>query len=152
MHAEGILLLTPVLKWYLRMGLVVTRVKRVIGYQGKRVFESFVREGCNARRRADLGGVELKMKGEAAKLKLNCAYGRTLMNKSNHTKLSFTKQDNLPKHVNNPFLKKYDELNEQIFEVEKKHKKIVHDLPTQIGLAVYSYAKLRMLEFIKYNC
>ena len=147
MHAEGILLLTPLLKWYLRMGLVVTRVKRVIGYQGKPVFHSFVKEGCDDRRRADLGGSELKMKGEAAKTKLNCSYGRTLMNKSNHTKLSFAKQKNLPNHVNNPFLKKYDELNEQIFEVEKKHKKIVHDLPTQIGLAVYSYAKLRMLEF-----
>ena len=62
-------------------------------------------------------------------------------------KMSFTKQDNLSKHVNSPFLKKFDELNEQIFEVEKQHKKIVHDLPMQIGLAVYLYAKLRMLEF-----
>ena len=147
MHAEGILLLTPLLKWYLRMGLVVTRVHRFIGYQGKRVFRSFVQEGCSDRRRADLGGDELKMKGDAAKLKLNCSYGRTLMNKSIQTKLSFTKHKNLPIHVNNPFLKKYDELNEQIFEVEKKKKKIVYDLPTQIGLAVYSYAKLRMLEF-----
>ena len=99
------------------------------------------------RRRADLGGVEFKMKGEASKLKGNCGYGRTMMDKSKHTKLSFVKQENLSNHVNNPFLKKYDELNEQIFEVEKKHKKIVHDLPIQIGLAVYSYAKLRMLEF-----
>ena len=61
MHAEGILLLTPLLKWYLRMGLVVTRVKRLISYQGKPVFRSFVEEGCNDRRRADLGGAELKM-------------------------------------------------------------------------------------------
>ena len=31
--------------------------------------------------------------------------------------------------------------------MEKQHKKIVHDHPMQIGLAAYSYAKLRMLEF-----
>ena len=40
-----------------------------------------------------------------------------------------------------------DELNEQFSDGEKQHKMIVHDLPAQIGLAVYSYAKLRMLEF-----
>ena len=87
------------------------------------------------------------MKGEASKLKGNSGVGRTMMDKSKHTKLSFTTWKNLPNHVNSPFLKKYDELNEHIFEVEKQHKKIVHDLPMQIGIAVYSYAKLRMLEF-----
>ena len=34
-----------------------------------------------------------------------------------------------------------------IFEVTKQKSKIVHDLPIQLGLAVYRYAKLRMLEF-----
>ena len=87
------------------------------------------------------------MKGEASKTKGNCGYGYTVMDKSKHTKVYFSKAKNLSKHVNSPFLKKFDELNEQIFEVEKQHKKIVHDLPAQIGLAVYSYAKLRMLEF-----
>ena len=147
MHAKGILLLTPLLKKYLAMGLKVTRLELVIGYNGAPVFDWFVNEVVRDRRLADLGGAEFKMKGEASKLKGNCGYGRTLMDKSKHTKLSFAKRENLPNHVNNPFLKMYDELNEHIFEVEKKHKKIVHDLPVQIGLAVYSYAKLRMLEF-----
>ena len=69
------------------------------------------------------------------------------MDKSKHTKISFPLEKNLPKHINSPFLKNFDELNEGIFEVEKDAKKIVHDLPIQIGVAVFSYAKLRMLEF-----
>ena len=69
------------------------------------------------------------------------------MDKSKHTNTSFAKEKNLPKHTKNPFLKDYDELNHNIYEVTKKKSKIVHDLPLQIGLAVYSYAKLRMLEF-----
>ena len=75
------------------------------------------------------------------------------MDKSKHTKLSFCKRKNLSNLVNSPFLKTL-ELNEQIIEVEKQHKQIVHDLPAQIGPAVYSYAKLRTLEFwefIKYQ-
>ena len=147
MHATDILLLTPLLKWYLRMGLVVTRIRRVISYNGKTVFASFVEKCVNDRRRADLGGVELKMKGEESKTEMNCSYGRTLMNKSIHTSIAFSNKKNLPKHVNSPFLKKYDELNEEVFEVEKTKRKVVHNLPTQIGIAVYSYAKLRMLEF-----
>ena len=147
MHAEGILILTPLLKKYIEMGLKVTRIELVIAYNGKRVFDWFMHEVCRDRRRADLGGVEFEMKGESSKLKCNCGYGRSLMDKSKHTRLSFAKEKNLPNHVNNPFLKKYDELNEYIFEVEKQQKKIVHDLTTQIGLAVYSYAELRMLAF-----
>ena len=147
MHAQGIFLLTPLLKKYIQMGLVVTRVELVISYYGKSVFDWFAKEVANDRRRADLAGGEFKMKGEMSKLKGNCGYGRTLMDKSKHTKISFALEKNLPNHINNPFLKNYDELNEGIFEVEKDAKKIVHDLPIQIGVAVFSYAKLRMLEF-----
>ena len=132
------------------MGLIVTRIELVTTYNGKSVFVWFVKEVSNDRRRADLGGGEFKTKGETSKLKGNCGNGRTIMDKSKQTKLSYCKRKNLSNHVNSPFLKRFDELNEQIFEVEKQHKKIVCDLPAQIGLAVYSYAKLRMLEFWKF--
>ena len=77
----------------------------------------------------------------------NCGYGATLMDNAKHTRLSFAAEKNLDKHINNPLLKTCTELNEHIFEVEKQHKTIVRNLPLQIGAAVYSYAKLRMLEF-----
>ena len=76
MHAKGQLILTPLLKTYIQMGLIVTRIELVIAYHGKSVFDWFVKEVCNDRRRADLGGGEFKMKGEASKLKDNCSYGR----------------------------------------------------------------------------
>ena len=147
MHAKGILLLTTLLKKYLEMGLVVTNVETVIVYNGKSVFQWFQDEVCRDRRRADLGGAEFQVKGEASKLKGNCGYGRTLMDKSKHTHLSFAKEKNLTNHVNNPLFKHYDELNDNVFEVEKMKKKVVLDLPSQIGVAVYSYAKLRLLAF-----
>ena len=34
--------------------------------------------------------------------------------------------------------------------MEKAKRTVRHDLPLQIGVAVYSYAKLRMLEFWKF--
>ena len=80
-------------------------------------------------------------------------YGRTLMDKSKHMPISFAKKKNLANHVNNPSLKNYDTLIEGVYEVEKGGKKAVLDLPSQIGVAVYSYAKLRLIkfwEFMKY--
>ena len=147
MHAKGILLLTPLLKKYLEMGLVVTNIETVIVYNGKSVFKWFQDEVCRDRRRSDLGGAEFQVKGEASKLKGNCGYGRTLMDKSKHTHLCFAKEKNLAKHVNNPLFKHYDELNNNVFEVEKMKKKVLLDLPSQIGVALYSYAKLRLLAF-----
>ena len=100
---------------------------------------------------ADLGGEEFQVKGDASKLKGNCGNGRTLMDKSKHIRISYTKEKNLPNHVNNPLFKHYEELSGQIFEVENQNKKrVVLDLPTQIGLAVYSYAKLRLIQFLEF--
>ena len=99
MHGEGILLLTPLLKKYLKLCLVVTRPELLISYNGEAVFDWFTQEVCDDRRRADLSGFDLKMKGEASKFKGNCGYGRTLMNKSGHTQLSFAKEKNLIKNT-----------------------------------------------------
>ena len=77
----------------------------------------------------------------------NCAYGRTLMDKSKHTTTTYTDESNLYKHINNPLLKSIEELNGNIFEVTKKKKTQVYDLPIQIGIAVYSYAKMNLISF-----
>ena len=105
---------------------------------------------CDERRAADIGGPEQKIIGEANKLMGNNVYGGVLMDKSKHTTTSFAKRKNLSKHTKNPFFKDHNELNHDIFEVTKQKSKIVHDLPIQLGLAVYSYAKLRMLQFWKF--
>ena len=69
------------------------------------------------------------------------------MNKFTHTKLTFTEEKNVPEHVANPFFKTMQELNGDIYEIEKQKRKVLLDLPMQIGIAVYSYAKLRLIEF-----
>ena len=129
------------------MGLVVTNIETVMIYQGKEVFEWFQNEVCRDRRRADLGGFEQQVRGEGSKLKGNCGYGRTLLDKSKHTKVCFAKRYYLANHVNSPFLKSYDVLNEDVYEIEKGKKSVVLDLPSQIGVAVYSYANLRIVKF-----
>ena len=70
-----------------------------------------------------------------------------LMNKFKHQNTMFTTGKNLNRHISNPLFKDCEGLHEGVFEVCKAKKKIILDLPLQIGIAVYSYAKLRMIEF-----
>ena len=146
MKGENVLLVTPLLKKYLEMGLVVTNIETVIEYNGKSVFTWFMDEVANDRRRADMDPA-FTVKGECSKLKGNSSYGRTIMDKFKHTKLTFTKEENLSNHLNNPLFKTMEELGEGVYEVQKLKKNVILDLPSQIGVAVYGYAKLRLLEF-----
>ena len=67
-----------------------------------------------------------------------------------HTRTTFVKKKDIDKHIDNPYFKEHIELNHDIFEVTKQKSKILHNLPIQLGLAVYSYAKLRMRELLNF--
>ena len=69
------------------------------------------------------------------------------MNKAKHTNITFTTETNLPNHVNNTHFKTFDELCDGMYEVEKNKKKVVLDTPIQIGVTIYSYAKLSVINF-----
>ena len=98
------------------------------------------------RRMADLNP-EYTVLGETSKTKGNSGYGRTLMNKFTHTKIPFTEEENVPEHIASPFFKTLHELNGDIYEIETQKRKVLLDLPMQIGITAYSYAKLRLIEF-----
>ena len=51
--AGKIMLATPLLKWYLNHGLVVTRVHEVVQYKPSRCFYNFMEEVVTARREGD---------------------------------------------------------------------------------------------------
>ena len=128
------------------MGLVVTDIDCVIEYNGKSVFKWFMDKVCDDRRRADIDP-DFKVIGETSKLKGNSGYGASIMDRSKHTMVSFTEEKNISKHISNPFFKTMEELSSGVYEVEKLKKKVLLDLPIQIGVAVYSYAKLRLIQF-----
>ena len=76
MHGKGIIVLKPLLKWYLEQGLIVGNIEFVISYDAKKCFTWFVDRVCNERRAADIGGPQPKIMGEAFKLMGNNGYGR----------------------------------------------------------------------------
>ena len=147
MKAEKILIYSPLLKWYLNHGLQVTKIHRYISYTSSRPFAWFPEEVSSARRDAD-NDKNKKRLGDTAKLKGNSFYGKMIENLEKHMTTKFTRDEKLiDKIFRSPFFEDLEEINEGVFEVRQRKRKVTITRPYQCGIAVYQLAKLRMLEF-----
>ena len=147
MKTEKILIYSPLLKWYLNHGLQVTKIQRYISYISGRPFKWFPEEVSSARRDAD-NDKNKKQLGDTAKLKGNSFYGKMIENLEKHISTKFTTDEKLIDNIfRSPFFEDLEEINEGVFEVRQRKRKVTITRPYQCGIAVYQLAKLRMLEF-----
>ena len=147
MKAERILLLTPLLRWYLEHGLVVSKVHQVIEFSPQNCFEQFKEQVSEARRKGDQSPDKLLI-GDTMKLLGNSAYGSMIMDQEKHQKIEYAKGNrNIALKVNLPTFKKLEDLGEDFAEIELMKAKQKLNLPIQIGFAILQYAKLKMLEW-----
>ena len=147
MKAEKILIYSPLLKWYLNHGMQVTKIHRYISYISGRPFKWFPEEVSSARRDAD-NDKNKKQLGDTAKLKGNSFYGKMIENLEKHISTKFTTDEKLIDEIfRSPFFEDLEEINEGVFEVRQRKRKVTITRPYQCGIAVYQLAKLRMLEF-----
>ncbi|XP_025085055.1 uncharacterized protein LOC112558684 isoform X2 [Pomacea canaliculata] len=145
-----VLLATPLLKWYLENGLIVTAIYLVIEYQPKPCFKAFGDMVTSARRQGD-SDPSKNILSETFKLLGNSAYGKTLTNIARHCDIYYVGDSDCEKLINDSRFQKLTELTEDLYEVEMAKKNINWGLPLQIGYFVYQYAKLKMLQFY-YDC
>lgn len=150
MFGKKILLYTPLLKWYIKQGLVITKFYKAITYTPDKCFTKIVQDVSDARRSGDKNP-DMAIIAETSKLIGNALYGRCVMDKEKHTTTSYCDRNKISKKINDPHFKDFEELNDDRFEVIAGKHKITMDTPIQIGCAVYQLAKLRMLEFY-YDC
>ena len=149
MKARQILLATPLLQWYLKHGLVVTKIYQIIEFQKQRCFRNFVQDVSDARRQGDVDP-DTAIIADTNEVIGNSSYGSLIMDKSKHSQVKYVQGENetcLKK--NDPLFQKLECLDEeeQIYEVEMAKHRIKLDLPIQLGFFILQYAKVRMLEF-----
>ena len=149
MKASHILLITPLLKWYIQHGLVVEKVYEVIQFRPGYPFKGFVQEITSARREGDLNS-ELDILSNSYKLLGNSAFGSLLRQVEADTDIKFIEgRDKVCKMINSNNFKKLTVLDAQTeyFEVEMTKKITNLKLPTILGFFILGYAKLRLLQF-----
>ena len=147
---KQMLFATPLLKWYLEHGLVVSNITLVLEYKPSPCFKDFGFRVSEARREGDADRSK-SIIAETYKLLGNSAYGKTVTNVSKHADISFVTDDEMKKCVGKALFKKSTCLSNDFHELEMHKKVLKHNLPLHIGYFVYQYAKLKMLQFY-YDC
>lgn len=80
-YGKEIMLTTPLVQWYLKHGLVITKIYEVVQYQPSHCFKDFGNAVTEARREGDIDS-DKKLIGETSKLIGNSFYGKTITNKN----------------------------------------------------------------------
>ena len=151
MSADKILLATPLLKFYIDHGLIVTEVYKVIEFEPKKCFDKFINGIAGDRRMADKNLIP-PIQGDTSKLIGNSAYGSMLLDPTKHRNIRYAfDSHNVSRQVNQPTFRHFNKLESDFFEVEHSKKQTVFGMPIQLGFFILQYAKLRMLDFY-YNC
>ena len=147
MSAQKILLITPLLKWYMEKGLRISKIYRVVEFVPDRCFQTLTNRVSQARREGDRDPSKAII-ADTNKLLICSAYGGLLMNKEKHRSVTYvTSSHQLRLKVNDKRFCHFTEVDDSFYEVEMLKGRITLDLPNYLGFFVLNYAKLHMLRF-----
>ena len=141
-------LITPLLLFYLELGLVGKKIYRFVEYTPVKCLNKFVQAAVDARRGDE--NQNCSVVAETMKLLANSSYGYQIMDRSRHTVTKYLSDEKTYGTINTKLFKRLDYINDQLYEVELAKAEIEHREPIIVGFFVLQYAKLRMLE-LYYN-
>ena len=138
-------IITPLLLFYLDLGLVCKKIYRFVHYTPMKCFNNFVQSAMNIRREGD-ENPNLSVVAETMKAQANSSYVYQIMDRSQHT---VTKYLSDQKHMElsiTKCLNAWVYINDQLYEVELVKSVIQHKEPRIVGFFILQFAKLRMIE------
>ena len=127
--------ITPLLLFYLQLGLVVTKIHRFVEYTPKKFFNSFVQSAVDARRQAD-ENPNTSVVAETMKLLARGSYGNQIMDRSRHTVTKYLSDEKTHAAINGKSFKKLDHVNTSLYEVELAKAQIEHREPIIVGFFI----------------
>ena len=145
--ADRMMFITPLLKYYLQLGLKITKVHYVVHFPDhKPCFKKFADQVSDARREGDRNP-DSDVLANTYKLVGNSVYGKAATNKENQTDTVYANGFRTTYLANQQRFKMCRRLDHDLYEVELYKKKHVFDLPLHLAVFTYGYAKLRMLQW-----
>ena len=134
-------LTTPLLKWYLEHGLVITRIYTTVEYIPNAAFKHFAEQVAQERLDVDRDK-DKALIAEMMKLIGNSSYARMITNKQKHHDIVYVDESEISTEIIDYHFYDMTELPDGYYEVEKTKKKINRDLPIHSGVFILNYAKL----------
>ena len=142
---------TPLLWFYLKLGLVCKENHRFGQHTPRECFSNFVPSAVDARRQRD----EIpnsSVVAETMKLLANTSYsyGYQIMDRIRHIVTKYLNDEKTHSAMNSKMFKRLNHITDQLYEVELVKSVIEHREPITVGFFILQNAKLRMLE-LYYN-
>ena len=125
-------LITPLLLFYLQLGLVVTKLHRFVEYTPKKCFNSFLQAAVDARRKGD-ENPNSSVVAETMKLLGNSSYGYQIIDRRRHTLTKYLADEKTHAAINSKLVKKLDHVNNSLYEFELAKAMIEHKEPIIVG-------------------
>ena len=148
-HLTNGTIITPLLLFYLKLGLVCKKIHRFVQYTPRKCFNNFVQSAVDARRQGD-ENPNSSVVTETMKLLANSSYGYQIMDRSRQTVTKYLTDEKTHNAINSKRFKRLNHITDQLYEVELVKLEIEHREPIIVGPFILQYAKLRMLE-LYYN-
>ena len=143
---DKILLATPLLRWYLDLGLEVLHVYQVMEYDLIPCFRQLGDAVSKARREGDVHQ-DKTIIADTMKLLGNSGYGKTITNVDRHRDVSYCTEKAASLMFNDKRFRQLEIVVDDAYEVEMNKKTVKYTLPVHVGFFVLQYAKMRMLQF-----
>ena len=106
-------LITPLLLFYLQLGLVCTKIHRFVVYTPKKCFNRFVQAAVDLRRKGD-ENPKSSVVAETMKLVANSPCGYQIMDRSRHTVTKYLADGKTHAAIKSKLFKKLDHLNNSL--------------------------------------
>ena len=145
-HLKNGTIITPLLVYYLHLGLECTKIHQFVQFTPKKCFNSFVQSAINARRQGD-ENPNSSVAVETMKFSANSAYGYQIVDRSRHTVTKSLNAEKTHSANNNKLFKRPKVITDQLYEIELVKSEIEHRDPIIVACFILQYAKLRMLKF-----
>jgi hypothetical protein len=88
LRGDKVLLASPLARWYLEQGLIITEIYQLIRYHPRDLFRRFGESVCDARREGDVDPNK-RILADTCKLMGNSCYGKTITNKDRHRNVEY---------------------------------------------------------------
>ena len=135
------IVITPLLKFYLKLDLRCIKIHRFIEYTPQKCFNGFLQSVVDARREGD-GNPGSGIVAETMKLLGNSSYGYPIMDQSRHIETLYLNDEKTHKAINNRLFRRLNNVWTDIYEVELVKSTAEHREPIIVGLFILQYAKL----------
>ena len=131
------------LKLYVELGLVVTKLHRVLSFRQEKWLALYAKLNTEKRKQA-----KNKFEEDFFKLMVNSSFGKTCEGKRNHLKIKLTRtEEETLKWTEKPEYQSSQIITEDLVTVCLQQSEILWDKPTIVGACILDLAKKFMFEF-----